>query len=105
MKVFYNQLQSETERCIIYQSDILYNLNGGYHFEKATNKKAIAYRFIVPVSCHVILFQPCLNHKRGIERNNQREIHSLYFNVPFGRLFCSCFYPACVIFIMGKLLQ
>ena len=78
---FYIQLQSGTECCIIYQADILYKLKEGYHFEKTTNKKTIAYRFIASVSCHVILFQPRLNHKCRVERNNQREFHSFCFNV------------------------
>lgn len=34
-----------------------------------------------PVSCHVILFQPRLNHKRRVKRNNQREYHNFYFHV------------------------
>ncbi len=54
-KSFANQLKIKSNHCIIYQSDIINLDNGGSH-EKTTNKKAIAYYFIAPVSCHVILF-------------------------------------------------
>ncbi|MCM1427913.1 MAG: hypothetical protein NC118_15035 [Eubacterium sp.] len=44
-------LKSNSKSCMIYQSDILSEYKGGT-YEKATNKKAIAYHIITPVSCH-----------------------------------------------------
>lgn len=63
---------------MIYQTDISYH---GGAYEKTTNKKAIAYYVIAPVSCHAILFQPRFDHKRRIAWNHQRELYRFCLHV------------------------
>ena len=52
-KSFANRLKTKSNRCIIYQTDILNSYTGGA-YEKTTTKKAIAHHSIAPVSNHAM---------------------------------------------------